>query len=429
MKARYACDYFQLDIAGLTQLPAGITPLSPDVLAGAEKAMKARFASKKVGFYDWPAEYPAQDLELLEKSARKLENQYEGGLMIGIGGSYLGGRALIDAVAEPRVEFPLFWLSNVDPSAIARVERQLGTRQVATVIMSKSGGTTETLAGFFYFSGRLPTDGYMVITDPQNGYLRKVATENGWLSLSIPQNIGGRFSVLTSVGLFPARLAGIDPRRVLQGAQAVRKWLESCSPTENPAYLLAQYLYLWDSQGYKNQYLMPYWENMQLFADWFVQLWGESLGKRLAADASKAVGPTPVGALGSTDQHSLLQLFQEGPRDKVVGFIDVAGQSAASGGTVPKPAFDPLEHKTLCGQSFVRLSHLACVATQKSLSEGGVPTYRLILPTLTPEAMGALFFFYETACAFAGELYKVNAFDQPGVESTKRLWLQSLSQV
>lgn len=429
MKTKYACDYFQLDLSGLSHLPDGAQLLTAEELAAAEKQLKAKFTSKKIGFYDWPVDYPAPDLEQLEKSARKLENQFEGGLLIGIGGSYLGARALIDSVAEPRVEFPLYWLSNVDPAAIARVERQVGTRQVATIVMSKSGGTTETLAGFFYFSGRLPTEGYLVITDPQSGYLRKVATENGWMSLSIPPNIGGRFSVLTSVGLFPARLAGIDPRRVLQGAQAVRKWLDTLPATENPAYQLAQHLFLWDRQGYKNQYLMPYWENLQLFADWFVQLWGESLGKKLAADPTKAVGPTPIGALGSTDQHSMLQLFQEGPRDKVVGFIDVAGQSAASGGTVPRPAFDPLEHRVLCGQSFVRLSHLACVATQKSLSETGVPTYRVILPTLTPEAMGALFFFYETACAFAGELYKVNAFDQPGVESTKRLWLQSLTQV
>lgn len=429
MKNKYAFDYFQLDLTGLMQLPAGASPLPAEQLDAAAKSLKAKFASKKIGFYDWPIDFPAPDLEQLEKSARKLENQFEGGLLIGIGGSYLGARALIDAVAEPRHEFPLFWLSNVDPAAIARVERQVGTRQVATVVMSKSGGTTETLAGFFYFSGRLPTEGYLVITDPQSGYLRKMATENGWMSLAIPSNIGGRFSVLTSVGLFPARLAGIDPRRVLQGAAAVRKWLEALSPTENPAYQLAQYLYLWDKQGFENQYLMPYWENLQLFADWWVQLWGESLGKKLLTDGKTSVGPTPIGALGSTDQHSLLQLFVEGPRDKVVGFIDVAGQSAASGGTVPRPAFDPLEHRSLCGQSFVRLSHLACVATQKSLSEGGVPTYRLILPTLTPEAMGALFFFYETACAFAGELYQVNAFDQPGVENTKRLWLQSLTQV
>jgi glucose-6-phosphate isomerase len=429
MKTRYACDYFQLELSGLSNLPDGVAKLADDKLAAADKALRVKFDTKKIGFYDLPADYPAHDLEQLEKFARKLENQFEGGLMIGIGGSYLGARALIESVAEPRVEFPLYWLSNVDPSAIARVERQVGTRQVATVVMSKSGGTTETLAGFFYFSGRLPTEGYLVITDPQSGYLRKTATEQGWLSLSIPSNIGGRFSVLTAVGLFPARLAGIDPRRVLQGALAVRNWLDALKPTENPAYQLAQYLYLWDKQGYKNQYLMPYWENLSLFSDWFVQLWGESLGKRLSADNTQAVGPTPVGALGSTDQHSLLQLFQEGPRDKVIGFIDVAGQSAASGGTVPRPAFDPQEHRALCGQSFVRLSHLACLATQKSLSETGVPTYRLILPTLTPEAMGALFFFYETACAFAGELYQVNAFDQPGVESTKKLWLQSLSQV
>jgi glucose-6-phosphate isomerase len=156
---------------------------------------------------------------------------------------------------------------------------------------------------------------------------------------------------------------------------------------------------------------MPYWSCLKLFGDWYVQLWAESLGK-------KSQGPTPVAALGSTDQHSLLQLFKEGPRNKIVGFMDVVEKKTTQVGT---PLFPTGKLDYLCNQNFEKLSRQASVATEKSLNNSDIPTYRIELQALEEFTLGSLFFFFETACAFAGELYGVNAFDQPGVEETKKL--------
>ncbi len=406
---------FSLDLSALASRFLKSTSVDYD---GAQERMRKRFA-KDVGFYDLP--FDATQVSQVQTVARELRKDFPAALVIGIGGSYLGAASAATAVGN--TDFPITWVSNIDPHAIRLAEAQLAARKHAAIVISKSGNTTETLAAFYHFSRTLDPKGWVMITDPQEGELRLLAGKHAWKSLQVPPNIGGRFSVLSPVGLLPATLAGVDIEALLDGARQTRAALDQCKPSQNPAYLLAAGLHAADLAGFGQQYLMPYWGALSLFAQWYVQLWGESLGK-LQPDGTR-VGPTPVAALGSTDQHSLLQLFKEGPRNKVVGFIDVLTQ----GKEVPvgAPAFQPGPSGYLCRHSFDRISHEACAATQQSVENSGLPTYRITIPTLDAAVVGALYFFYETATAFAAELYGVNAFDQPGVEEAKRLLRKALS--
>jgi glucose-6-phosphate isomerase len=394
-----------------------------------DETLKAMFKTKKLGFYDWPNEIPASEKESLKKLSAKLKADYKGAVLCGIGGSHLGAAAILEALSpkKARKDFPLLWLSNIDPWAVEKASDFVKERggKVATVLISKSGSTTETLAGFCHLSNAVDAKGIVAITDPSEGELRRMVKQYGWPSFPVPQNIGGRFSVLTSVGLLPCLLGDVDIDKLLLGASDCKKWLESHPVTENPAYVLAWALSEWDRKySHSIQYLMPYAAPLKLFADWFVQLWGESLGKKLTSDPAKSVGPTPVAALGTTDQHSLLQLFREGPNNKVVGFVDATSEHGAV--KVGSCAYDLGRQAYLSSHSFDEISAKASRATEQSLRNGHVPTFRIAANPLDEHGMGGLLFFFETACAFAGELYGVDAFNQPGVEESKKLLRASL---
>jgi len=407
--------------SGGPQLPAAYAEIE-----SAHDRLQKRLGKGDVGFFDWPVEIPAEGLAEMKTLATSLRREYEGALILGIGGSYLGPAAIVEALrpAKDQAEFPLYWCSNVDPAEIRRLDGEIRNKRLATVVISKSGNTVETMAGFFHFSKRLDPRGYVVITDPAKGELRRMAVDQAWKALDLPPNIGGRFSVLTAVGLLPTLLAGLNADDLLLGAQKMRAYLRGTKPKENPAYLLAAAYHAWDQKhGCHTQYLMPYQRNLALLADWYVQLWGESIGKMRRSD-KKAVGFAPVGALGTTDQHSLLQLFKEGPRDKVVGFMEVLDLATTT--VIGSPPFDSGSLDYLTNHSFEEITHFASIATENSLENSGVPTYRIEIPQLSEKALGAFFLFYQYACAFAGELYDVEAFDQPGVEESKKLLRQSL---
>lgn len=423
MKTQWELAGFSLDTSLLWNLKNG--PRSSDLEAGrlraADQRLKDKFASGSIGFYDLASE--KTDVAPVVACAKKLRQDFEAALVIGIGGSYLGAASAVQAVGDG--EFPLTWISNIDPAAIRTTKQLLNKRKHATVVISKSGNTTETLAAFYHFSPELDSKGFVIITDPKTGELRRLTRENGWTSLEVPPNVGGRFSVLTPVGLLPCALGGIDIEAMMKGARKMHSLLDDCTPEQNPAYLYALALHLWDEKhAHGLQYLMPYWSSLQYFAQWYVQLWGESLGK--ITSEGRRVGPTPVAALGTTDQHSLLQLFKEGPRNKVVGFMDVVGQGSDT--LVGDASFRAADSSYLCRHTFEKISREACAATMKSLTNSGVPTYKLTIPRLNAETLGALFFFFETATAFAGELYGINAFDQPGVEESKKLLHAALNQ-
>lgn len=397
-----------------------------DSLVSCDKSLKEKFTSQKIGFYNWPFDIKQDEVNAIRKYAEQIRRDYEGAVLIGIGGSFLGATALLDALRDPNdtANFPFAWISNADEPALEKAIRLIKKKKCATVLISKSGGTTETLSAFFHLSGLLEKRGIVAITDPESGELRRLATKYSWTSFPVPPNIGGRFSVLTAVGLLPLALGDVDVLAILQGARDMRTLLEGYAPKDNPAYLYAQYCYEADAKLKKNlHYLMPYQSNLKLIGDWFVQLFGESLGKKTLKEG-KSVGFTPVAALGTTDQHSLLQLFKEGPNDKVVGFMDVLPKKDDV--VVGKPAYESSDFDFLTRHSFSTINHLASIATEKSLNSANVSTYRITLPKVDEKTLGALLFFFETSCAMAGELYGVDAFNQPGVEEAKKLLKQSL---
>jgi glucose-6-phosphate isomerase len=413
MKTHWELPGFKIKLDSLLASIPSISDVSPENLQSKIKQL----SSNGQGFYDWPAD--PSEITQMEQLAEYLRHDFEGAIIIGIGGSYLGPATIVQALRtrDSDEEFPIVWVSNADTHSISFARRLAREKKVATVLISKSGNTVETLSAFFDLSDDLEPKGIVAISDPKSGTLRELAKKNKWLSLEVPANIGGRFSVLTAVGLFPAWLAGINANGLLEGARHMRSQLNE-NASENPAFWFAYSLFHWDVvQKHPIQYLMPYHSGLSLFAQWYVQLFAESLGKN-------GVGPTPIAALGTTDQHSQLQLWKEGPRDKVIGFLDVIFSGAQA--PVKRPSFEVTGQDPLFSRNFDEINRLASLATEESLRNSKVPTYRITANNLDEQTLGSLFFFFETACAFAGELYKVNAFDQPGVEEAKRLLKDSL---
>jgi glucose-6-phosphate isomerase len=291
--------------------------------------------------------------------------------------------------------------------------------------VSKSGGTVETMAQYLIVREALAQavgeeaakQHLVLVTDPQVGALRRIARDEGITAVEIPANVGGRFSVLSPVGILPAALIGIDVRALLAGAAHVTEQAQSAELSHNLPGAFAVLQWLADTRhGRSVQVLMPYADSLRDLALWFVQLWAESLGKITPDGAS--VGPTPLPALGATDQHSQVQLFMEGPKDKTVTFIAVKGREHE--GRIPARHADIPELGYLGGHSLGELIDIEQRATAGALAARGRLNATLYVDTVDAFHLGALMQLFALATAYAGELYGVNAFDQPGVELGKQ---------
>jgi glucose-6-phosphate isomerase len=270
--------------------------------------------------------------------------------------------------------------------------------------------------------GEEPTRGHFLFTtDPKTGILRQIAEQEGVPVLEVPSNVGGRFSVLSAVGLLPAAVAGIDINEVLDGAQEMAERCDTPNLLENPAGILATLLHDADTRQQASIHvLMPYSDRLRTFAAWFQQLWAESLGKAVDREGNLVnAGPTPVPALGATDQHSLLQLLMEGPRDKVVLFLGVGGEENPVEIPPIRQEFPALSY--LGGHSLAELLDTERLSTMEALRQQGRPCLSVEVSDLTPRALGELFMLFQIATVFAGSLYGVNPLDQPGVELSKKL--------
>ena len=404
----------------------------PQVLA----EVAARRAQGEYGFLKLGA--MTDEARKIVKFAEGLGQAYDHVLVLGIGGSALGTRALLSALRPPawnelddegREFFPrLTILDNVDPSTVAAALRRIDPRKVLVNVISKSGGTAETMAQYLIVRawleealGEKAHRHIVFTTDPAKGALRAMAEKEGIATLEVPSDVGGRFSVLSPVGLLPAALVGIDVEGLLAGARrAVERGMEP-EFSRNPAALWSALQWAADAHhGARVHVLMPYSDRLKHLADWYVQLWAESLGKaRDRAGKEAFTGPTPLSAVGATDQHSQVQLFMEGPFDKTITFIalnDHGGDVA-----IPARADLPPDLAYLPGKSLGQLLNAEFEATAAALAERGRMSSVLRLPALSAEAMGELLMFFQVATGFAGVWYGVDPFDQPGVELGKVL--------
>lgn len=425
----------RLDYSNMMISPGGIEPkafesAAPD-FAAAHRKFEVRRRSGSVGFVDRPG-----DGDLLEQVLRYEEEargQYDDVVILGIGGSALGPIALRTALRpsgwnmldeRARRNYPrLHVLDNVDPETIAALLGRLRLPRTLFVVTSKSGGTAETMAQFLIVHARLVSEGLelarqlVFITDPRAGALRPLARRLGVTALDIPPNVGGRFSVLTPVGTLPAALIGIDVKSLLDGAESMAARCASSDLHKNPAGVYAVLQWLADTRLGKNiAVFMPYSDPLRDFASWFVQLWAESLGK-IKPDGT-SVGSTPVAALGATDQHAQVQLFMEGPADKTVTFVAVGKR--ATDVEIPSAFADVTELGYLGGHSLGELIDIEHRATAGALARRGRPNMTIRLEKVDAAHVGELMMFLELATAYAGELYGVDAFNQPGVELGKQ---------
>jgi len=424
-------DYTNMLAPGVSGgIPASEWP-PRELAAKAKAALDGRRAAGELGFLDLPgdAALHAQSLDF----ARRVSGRYDDVVVLGIGGSALGPIALRTALrrpywnmldAEARAGNPrLHVLDNLDPATIGALLDHVALARTLFIVTSKSGGTAETMSQYLVVRERLARERLALaqhvvfVTDPAKGALRPIANAEGIPALDIPANVGGRFSVLSPVGILPAALVGIDTAALLEGAGAMASRCDGASAESDPALAFALMQFLADRAGKRIQVLMPYNDALRDMAAWFVQLWAESLGKVRPADRAH-VGPTPLPALGATDQHSQVQLFMEGPADKTVTFLSV--KSRAMDLAIPKLHQDVPDLAYLGGHTLGEVLDIERRATAGALARRGRPNMTLELADVSPRSVGGLFMLLEIATIYAGGLYEVNPLDQPGVELGKQ---------
>ena len=422
---------------GLSAADVQIEPASAAV-----ESFRRRVRSGEIGFPDLPQD--AATARAVAEFAGDLRPKIDDVLVVGIGGSALGAYALDMAMRGPhpvqtsavrkasgkrkKARPRLVTLDNVDPGFIAAALERLDPRRTAVCVVAKSGSTAETLATFLIVRrwmtealGKRARAQIIAITDAKKGDLLAIAKEEKYPLFFIPANVGGRFSVLTPVGLVPAALLGLDVRRLLRGAADATRRSWSPKLAGNPALQSAVVHHALDTRKKKSiEVVFAYSSYLWAAALWYRQLWAESLGKRVNRSGEVVeTGQTPVAALGVTDQHSQLQLYMEGPRDKMVTFWAVEKPRAEV--RIPKDftRYDSCGY--LGGKKLSVLFDAERRATEAALTKAGRPNCRWTLPQVDEYTIGAFFQMLEFQTAFAGELYGVDAFDQPGVELGKKL--------
>jgi glucose-6-phosphate isomerase len=399
-----------------------VKPSEAELKAVAD-SYQATLNSQEIGFFRLP-----QNEHLLQESLA-IHDKFKHKkyfVHIGIGGSALGPEMLLKALANDSGVCFIF-LNNIDPDDMKRQLECINIREALIYVVSKSGTTAETVAAMSILMHHCQQAGitqeqykdyFVFCTDPEKGDLRKLAKEWGVSAVTIPSNVGGRFSVLTPVGLLPALFAGIKAADLLRGAEIIQKHLADPKIGAD-FYQLAFWLKDLHDQGINQTVMMPYSSLLREFSAWFTQLWAESLGK-------EGKGLTPIPAYGATDQHSQMQLFMEGPNDKVLFLIELE-----------KFHYDfPLQNPVK-GGSFELLSPFSLGQLMKAEFEGTLEALKenkrhvvhLKLPSLQEEYLGQLILFCECLTVLMGNLLKLDPFNQPGVEAGKKYayaWLKTL---
>ncbi|RTG92012.1 glucose-6-phosphate isomerase [Thermus scotoductus] len=414
----------RLDTRFLPDFPQAFKEHGPLLLQAREALLaKRKDPQSMLGWMDLP-----EDTETLRRIRRYREANpwVEDFVLLGIGGSALGPKALESAFNESGVRF--HYVDHVEPEPVLRLLRGLDPRKTLVNAVSKSGATAETLAALLVFLNWLRENlgedwrrHLVLTTDPRRGALRALAEKEGLEAFSIPDNVGGRFSVLSPVGLLPLAFAGMDLEALLMGARKANEL--ALAPLEENLPLktaLLQHLH----RHLPITVFMVYSERLKYLPAWFVQLHDESLGKR--DGEGNRVGTTAVPALGPQDQHAQVQLFREGPLDKLI--VLVVPERATEDLLLPQVEGLEGEAGYLFGKGLFQLLKAEAEATYQALAEAGQKVYTLYLSEISPYTVGWLLQHLMWQTAFLGELWGVNAFDQPGVELGKRLTLTFLER-
>lgn len=415
----------ELNFSNLMEDVIGVNGLSKGVIENFRD--KAENANKQIRDRIWPElvfiDLLSQDTSTIKSTAAHVRKTSENFLILGIGGSALGPRAILEAMSpfhnlqkKPRV----FIYDNVDPRTLRHIFSLIDLKTTSVNVISKSGSTAETAASFMILwnkmkkvLGREASNRFIVTTDSEKGNLRQIVNEEGLRSLIIPQDVGGRYSVLSPVGLLLAEVIGTDSDEMLRGALDIHKRCSESEFRQNPAYLFGALLYLMDKEKHRVVNVMvPYADSLKPFSEWFCQLWAESLGK-------ENKGLTPYPSLGTTDQHSQLQLWTEGPQNKVIIFIRINEYGVDI--KIPDIFKGTEGFNYLSGHTLSELIKAEEEATELALAKAGRPNMTIIIPQIDAYHLGQLFHFFEIATAFTGMLYGINPFNQPGVEEGKNL--------
>ncbi len=433
--------YWKNASAGVVGPDHGVTPADLAAieakLAKAHQAVVDQCRAGQLGYAALPTnmEYKTSVKSLVDRFQGRVSDM----VVLGIGGSALGNIALQQALnpatynllTEKQRGGPrLFVLDNVDPSLIVDTFKYIGRRMGSTLInvISKSGETAETASQFMLIRDLLRKklgDSYaqriVATTDSQKGTLHDIAKAEGFAAtLPVPNDVGGRFSVLSPVGLFSAAMCGIDIDSLLGGADSCRQVVEVMDLMQNPAAVLAGLKYIMYTQKSKPMHvMMPYSNRLYMLADWYRQLWAESLGKRVDRDGNEVfTGPTPIKALGTTDQHSQVQLYREGPNDKFTVFVDVKKH--------PRDIRIPDDFEQIPGLSYLRKQRVSKLlaaektATEYAMAQSARPSVTITLPEINARHVGQFLFLYEFTTSIVGEMLNINAYDQPAVELGKK---------
>ena len=418
----------RLGARGITD--AEIDALEPKLAAAADALVSNRNSMK---WRELPYNQEAV-VEQIEAVAADVRGRCENFVVLGIGGSALGPIAVHQALCHLRYnDLPrekrggprLFVEDNIDPERMAALLDVIDIDQTVFNVITKSGGTSETMSQLLIVTNLLHerygadiSARLIATTDAVKGNLIKIAKRENLTTFVVPDGVGGRFSELCPVGLLAAAVCGIDIRELLAGAAYMDGICNEPAVRKNPAYLLATLQYIAMQRGMNISVLMPYADSLKYMADWYAQLWAESLGKRVdRSGRSVHVGQTPVKALGVTDQHSQVQLYTEGPFDKVVTFLGVERYRTET--RIPQGYADIPDVSFLSGHTQNELIKAEQSATAYALMKSGHPSNTITLPEVNAFTVGELLYLFEVMTVFAGELLDINAFDQPGVEEGK----------
>lgn len=376
-----------------------------------------------LGWVDLPTNYDKKEAEDIKAKAAELRKEVDVLLVCGIGGSYLGARAAIEALNGlfPTNDVQIIYIGNTFSSNyLAQVKEYVKDKEFAINVISKSGTTTETSIAFRIFKDLLETTKgkeiarrrIVATTDKEKGALKTLATNEGYTTFVVPDDVGGRYSVLTAVGLFPIAMAGIDIDAMMNGANDARTEYNNPDLTTNQAYQYAVARQMLSKQGYPAEMFVTYELQLAMVAEWWKQLFGESEGK-------EGKGILPTSATFSTDLHSLGQFIQEG--SKVLYETVFKIEKPMADLVIPSDEGNLDNLNYLAGKTVDFVNKKACEGTiDAHVNTGNVPNIQITLDELTPYSFGYMVYFFEKACALSVYLLEVNPFNQPGVEVYKK---------